>query len=444
MANGAAFFNNAPVPVYLKILSGVGQGQLLPVPNDQPITIGRSSQASYAFDDALLSRKHCQVECRGALCRVVDLQSRNGTYVNGQKIAAQLIKAGDRIKIGSLMIEVAPASSVAPDTAAAPPPATTVPTVAASSCQVCQRTIKPQEARSFKGRVVCPQCLDRYDVDEDMIVGFKILERLQTTGIGTVYKAKQLLMERQVVLKTIVTSGEQDEKALRRFLREAKAGGRLSHPSIVELYDVNEAADLMYIVMEFVEGETLDQLMRARGGPLAGVDVVRWMFQIADALKYAHEQSIIHRDVKPATIVIRKEDNRAKLTDFTLAKNLERAGVSVITADGEAVSTPFYLSPEQVKSARSADPRSDVYSFAATFYHALTGQLPIPSRSYGEFIAKVFTHVPVPLHQVFPSAPPPLSLIFERSLAKDPTERFQSMAELEDTLLPVARSLGAA
>jgi serine/threonine protein kinase len=148
--------------------------------------------------------------------------------------------------------------------------------------------------------------------------------------------------------------------------------------------------------------------------------------------------------VKPATIVVRREDNRAKLTDFTLAKNLERAGVSVITAEGEAVSTPFYLSPEQVRSARTADPRSDVYSFAATFYHALTGQLPIPSRSYGEFIAKVFSHIPAPLVHLFPSAPPPLSVIFAKALAKDPMERYQTMSELEDTLLPIARRLGAA
>ncbi|HZU97759.1 MAG TPA: FHA domain-containing serine/threonine-protein kinase [Planctomycetota bacterium] len=432
------------MPVYLKIISGIGQGQVLPVPNEQPITIGRSSQASFAFDDAMLSRKHCQVECRGALCRITDLDSRNGTYVNGQRISAVLIKPGDRIKIGSLLMEVAPASAVGAPPGAPGLGSTPASTVAVANCQICQRAIRPQESRSLKGRVVCPQCLDRYDVDEDMVEGFKILERLQTTGIGTVYKAKQLLMERLVVLKTVVTSGDADEKALRRFLREAKAGGRLSHPSIVELYDVNEAADLMYIVMEFVEGETIEQLLRARQGPLPGVDVVRWMFQIADALRYAHEQSIIHRDVKPHTIVVRREDNRAKLTDFTLAKNLERAGVSVITADGEAVQTPFYLPPEQVKSARAADVRSDIYSFAATFYHALTGQLPIPSRSYGEFIARVFTHVPAPITQVFPQAPPALSSIFDRCLKKEPEERIQTMAELQEELTPIARGLGAA
>jgi pSer/pThr/pTyr-binding forkhead associated (FHA) protein len=429
--------------VFLRIINGVGQGQVLPVPNDQPVSIGRSSEASYAFDDALLSRKHCQIECRGALCRIVDLQSRNGTYVNGQKIGAQLIKTGDRIKVGSLLIEVSPASSVAPPGLVAPPPVPAPAPAGLTACQLCQRPIKPQEARPFRNRTVCPTCLDRYDVDEDMVEGFKILERLQTTGIGTVYKAKQLLMGRMVVLKTILTGGDADEKNMRRFLREAKAGGRLSHPSIVELYDVNEQSDLMYIVMEFVEGETLEQMLKARGGALGPNEVVRWMQQIADALRYAHESSIIHRDVKPATIVVRREDNRAKLSDFTLAKNLERAGVSVITADGEAVGTPYYLSPEQVKSAKSADPRSDIYSYGATFYHVLAGQLPIQARSYGEFIARVFTHPPAPLHGVAPAVPQPLANLIERCLQKDPNARFQTMGELISALTPIARVLGA-
>jgi serine/threonine-protein kinase len=250
-------------------------------------------------------------------------------------------------------------------------------------------------------------------------------------------------MDRLVLLKTIVLGPETDQKNLRRFLREAKTGGRLSHPSIVELYDVNEQSDLMYIVMEFVEGQTLDQMLKARNGPLPGVDVVRWMVQIADALAYAHEQSIIHRDIKPATIVVRREDNRAKLSDFTLAKNLERAGVSVITADGEAVGTPYYLAPEQVKSAKAADARSDVYAYGAAFYHCLTNQLPIPARSYGEFIARVFTTPPVPVQQIFPSVPAPLAALLEKCLAKDPGQRFQQMTELQEALAPVARAVGA-
>ncbi|MBI3722750.1 protein kinase [bacterium] len=428
--------------VYLKIIHGVGQGQVLPVPNDQPVTIGRSSQASYAFDDALLSRKHCQIECRGNLCRIVDLQSRNGTFVNGQRIGAQLVKTGDRIKVGSLFIEVAPAT--APIPGLVPPPAPPPPIANATHCEACKRPLGPQDARSFKNRIVCPRCLDRYDVEEDLIDGFQILERISTAGTGSVYKAKQLLMGRFVVLKTIVTTADTDEKSLKRFMREAKAGGRLSHPSIVELYDVNEQDDLMYIVTEFVEGESLQEMLQAaQPHGLAPGDVVRWMGHIADALNYAHSQSIIHRDVKPATILVRREDSHAKLSDFTLAKNLERVGLSAITADGEAVGTPFYMPPEQVRTAKAVDVRSDVYSFGAAFYHVLTGKFPIQARSYGEFIAKVFTQPPVPMRENLPQLPAPLAALVEKCLSKDPSERFQSMGDVLRELTPIARAAGA-
>lgn len=426
---------------YLKIIQGVGQGQVLTVPEEQPVTIGRSSQASYAFDDALLSRKHCQIESRGDVCRVTDLQSRNGTYVNGQRIAAQLVRLGDRIKVGSLLIEIAPMTQgQAPPPGVVPAPAT-APVRAATHCEACKAPLGPKDGRSFKNHVVCPRCLERYDVDENLIEGFQILERLSASGASSVYKAKQLLMERLVLLKTIVASTDTDEKDLRRFMREAKTGGRLSHPSIVELYDVNESEGLMYIVMEYVEGDTLEQMMRARKGPLPPNQTIRYMTHVAEALKCAHEQSIIHRDVRPAAIHVRREDDRAKLGDFALAKNLERA-ISVITGDGEAVGTPFYMSPEQVKNAKQIDERSDLYSFGAVFYHVLTGQIPIPARSYGEFLGKVFTVPPAPVSQLAPGTPPKLAALVEKCLAKDPSQRFASMEEVVDALEPIALAAG--
>jgi serine/threonine-protein kinase len=425
---------------YLKIIHGVGQGQVLTVPNDQPITIGRSSQASYAFDDALLSRKHCQIESRGDLCRVVDLQSRNGTYVNGQRIGTQVVRMGDRIKAGSLLMEVTPVTQ-APPPGLLPIPQTAPPVSNASACESCKAPIRDGQGQVFKNRVLCQKCLDRYDVDEGLIDGFQILERLSSNGASSIYKAKQLLMERLVTLKTITSSTDTDEKDLKRFMREAKMGGRLSHPSIVELYDVNEQEGLMYIVMEFVEGESLEQQMRAKKGPLPFERTLRYMVHICEALKCAHEQSIIHRDVKPGVILVRREDDRAKLSDFALAKNLERA-ISVITGDGEAVGTPYYMSTEQVKNAKTIDARTDIYSYGAAFYHVLSGQLPIPARSYGEFIAKVFTNVPTPLIQIAPAVPPKLAQLIEKCLAKDPAQRWSSMEELSKTLHPIARGMG--
>lgn len=464
------------MPVYLRIVQGPGSGQVLPVPNGQPVTIGRSGAASYAFDDPLLSRKHCAVECRGDLCRIVDLQSRNGTFVNGARVGAVLLRHGDRIKIGNVVFEVspsgAPAQPPAPSMTGGRPlpwmeaggqapmserqlgqtlslnpgqPGPAALPAGVTACQVCSKPFSATSAgRELRGKVVCPGCFDRYDVDEELIEGFRIIERVEVTSFGTTYLAQQKLMGRMVVLKTVqIGEDEEAQKNMRRFLREAKTGGRLQHPSIVELYDVNEQPGLMYIVMEHVDGDNLEKILRERNGALPGPQVVRAMAQIAEALAYAHEQQIIHRDVKPANIIIRRGDGRAKLQGFTLAKNLERAGFSVITADGESLGTPYYMPPEQVRSAKNADARSDIYAWGATTYHCLSGRLPLEARSYGEFIEKVFAEDAPPLESRVPTAPKPLAALIDRTLKRDPAQRPASMAEVLEALEPVLRGLPA-
>jgi hypothetical protein len=458
--------------VYLRIIQGPGSGQVLPIPNGQPVSLGRSGASSYAFDDPLLSRKHCAVECRGDLCRIVDLQSRNGTFVNGARIGAQLLRMGDRIKIGNVVFEVCPvgAQPIPPPpsmtggrpTVAMTGPPLAPPSTSASSaslgqtvsvkpeanpmapCQVCKRPFGTEGGRELRGKLVCTACFDRYDVQEDLIEGFRIVERVEVNSYGVTYLAQQKLMGRMVVLKTIQMGGDEEaQKAMRRFLREAKTGGRLQHPSIVELYDVNEQAGMMYIVTEHVEGESLEKLLRERGGPLPGPQVTRAMLQIAEALQYAHEQQIIHRDVKPANVLVRRADGRAKLQGFTLAKNLERAGFSVITADGESLGTPYYMPPEQVRSAKNVDQRCDIYAWGATTYHCLSGHLPLEARSYGEFIEKIFSQDAPPVETWVPSVPKPLSALIGRTLLRDPTQRLQSFAQIIQELEPILRSLPA-
>ena len=437
--------------VYLRIIQGPGRGQVLPIPNQKQVTLGRSTQASYAFDDPLLSRKHCAVECRSDMCRIVDLQSRNGTYVNGQRVGAVLLNPGDRIKIGGILFEVCPAGTPpvlpapavladgGPSLGGPAPPTTPAPTVQ-GVCMACQKPLGAGLGRELRGRILCTRCFDRFDVEEDLIEGFRLLERLDVTSFGTTYLAQQRLMERTVVLKTIAAGEGNDDTAVRRLLREAKTGGRLTHPNIVELYDVNETQGLLYVVTEHVEGQSLERMMRERNGAALPVpDVLRAMSQIADALGYAHEQSVVHRDVKPANVLIRKSDGVAKLQGFTLAKNLE--GYSVITADGESLGTPYYMPPEQVRSAKNADYRSDIYSWGATTYHCVSGKLPLEARSYGEFIDKVFTANPPPLEAVLPGAPRPLSELLGRCLQREPDRRPQRIPELRRELDPLLRGL---
>ncbi|MCW8137323.1 MAG: protein kinase [Planctomycetota bacterium] len=446
--------------VYLRIIHGPGSGQVLPIPSGQPVSLGRSGASSYAFDDPLLSRKHCAVECRGDLCRIVDLQSRNGTFVNGQRVGAQLLRLGDRIKIGNVVFEVCPvgAQPIQPPPSmtggrpvGAPGPGALGQTVSVAPqqnpiapCQVCGKPLGNQGGRELRGKVACVACIDRYDVEEDLVEGFRLVERLEVNSHGVTYLAQQKLMGRMVVLKTIQIAGDEDgQKAMRRFLREAKTGGRLQHPNIVELYDVNEQAGLMYIVTEHVEGDSLDKLLRERGGPLPGPQVTRAMLQIAEALHYAHEQQIIHRDVKPANVLVRRADGRAKLQGFSLAKNLERAPFSVITADGESLGTPYYMPPEQVRSAKNVDQRCDIYSWGATTYHCLSGHLPLESRSYGEFIEKVFSQDAPPIERWVPSVPRPLATLVGRTLKREPAERPQSMGDVVQELEAIVRALPA-
>ena len=430
--------------MYLKILAGNGSGQVLPVPNDQPVTLGRSATASYAFDDPLLSRKHCAVECRGELVRIVDLQSRNGTFVNGQRVGAVLIRTGDRIKIGNMLIEVSPVA----DADAAPSQPSfhggRTPALAGgpTTCELCSQALGPQGGRQLKGKVLCGACFDRYDVEEDLLEGFRLLQKREVTSFGVTYLAQQLLMERLVIVKTIHAGPDTDQKALRRFMREAKTGGRLAHPHIVELYDVNEAEGILYIVTEYVDGQNLESILADRKGqPLPGADVLRVMYQIADALAYAHQQQVIHRDVRPANILVRRTDRVAKLQGFTLAKSLDRAGMSVITADGESLGTPYYMAPEQVRSAKNVDARSDLYAWAATLYHCLSGRLPLEARSYGEFIDKVFNSDPPPLESHVQGLPAGLAPFVARCLRRDPDARPADMNEVLAELDPILRAL---
>ncbi|MBL4846655.1 MAG: protein kinase [Planctomycetes bacterium] len=395
------------MPIYLKILQGPSAGQALAVPPGAPVTLGRSSSASYAFDDPLLSRKHCAVEVRAEFCRIVDLRSRNGTYVNGQQIGAILVQPGDRIKIGSVILEVSNSPTGEPSNT------------------------------SFTGGVP-----PGVGVGATQIEGFEIINQLEVTSFGATFLARQLLMDRTVILKTIETGPETDETTLKRFMREAKAGGKLTHPQIVELYDVNEQDGLLYLVTEYVEGYNLGKVLSERGGqPLPAGPTLRVLFQIGEALAYAHGKSIIHRDVRPHHVLVRAKDHLAKLQGFALAKNLQRA-ISVITADGESLGTPYYMPPEQVRSAKDADERSDLYAWAATTYHCLSGRLPLESRSYGEFIDKVFTCDPEPLQSLVPTCPRELSDLLGRCMEREADARPDSMKLVLQALEPIVRALG--
>ena len=247
---------------------------------------------------------------------------------------------------------------------------------------------------------------------------YEIQEEIGEGAMGRVYKAWDPLVRRVVAIKTIRSeylTGETHEEYLRRFRREAQAAGRLSHPNIVAIYDVGED----YFVMEFLEGVSLQAVLTQREVlPLA--EALRILTPVAEAIDYAHRSGIVHRDVKPANIMI-LPDGRPKLMDFGVA----RLPTSAITESGQSFGSPSYMAPEQIASD-DVTPQADLFSFAVVAYEALTGRRPFQGASITAIIYRI-VHEPAPPPRSFnDELPPHHDEVFRRALAKDPGNRFPS------------------
>jgi serine/threonine protein kinase len=260
---------------------------------------------------------------------------------------------------------------------------------------------------------------------------FEIVDEIGSGGMGLVYKGRDPKINRMVALKVIrptlggKLSAEQ-QQAADRFYVEAQAAGSLSHPNIVTIYDVGEEKTaqgaLVYIAMEFLEGRGLDWYIANKKLPTfeSKVKVVRAM---AEGLDYAHKRGVIHRDVKPANIIITSE-LQPKITDFGLA----RLSDSSMTMSGTILGTPNYMAPEQVQG-KKVDARSDLFSLTVVFYEMLTGEKPFAADSITSVIYKVVNEEPLPPRRVNIDLPPKIDGMIKRGLAKDPAQRYQSGAD---------------
>ncbi len=247
--------------------------------------------------------------------------------------------------------------------------------------------------------------------------------------MGTVFKARQNHMNRIVALKVLKPSLSRDERFVARLRREGRIVGALNHPNIVTGYDLGEEAGYHFFVMEFVDGESLrDQLGEREVFDTA--EVITVAIQVAQALDHAFQQGVIHRDVKPANILIDKS-GVVKLTDMGLAKG---ATDLTLTRDGATVGTPQFISPEQARNPQEVDIRSDLYSLGATLFQMATGRAPFSGDTIGELITKVLNEPAPEAVSVNPEVSPGLNLIIRKLLAKDPALRYQEPADLLDDL----------
>ena len=268
---------------------------------------------------------------------------------------------------------------------------------------------------------------------------YRILNHLGSGGMGEVFKAEHRMMQRPVALKIIRNELTKHSDAVSRFRNEVQTAASLTHPNIVTVHDADEFGGVHFLVMEFVEGKTLYERV-ATNGPLDAEEAADIIRQVSNGLQHAHEQGMVHRDIKPHNLII-TADGTVKILDFGLARfamNVDpqsQFSESVgLTAANLTLGTPDFIAPEQANDARSADIRSDIYSLGCTFYFCLTGQTPFPSGSSLEKISSHMLLEPTSIATIRNDVDESIVAALEKMMRKDPAERFQSPQEVSSAL----------
>jgi serine/threonine protein kinase len=271
-----------------------------------------------------------------------------------------------------------------------------------------------------------------------ILAHYQIVEKLGEGGMGVVYKARDLHLDRFVALKLLPSEKLADPERKRRFVQEAKSASALNHPNIIHIYDISDSEGVPFLAMEYVAGKTLSGLIGRKGLRLD--DALKYAIQIADALAKAHSAGIVHRDLKPSNIMV-TDEGLIKVLDFGLAKLTEQ-GVShefdetrtmskdaAQTEEGVIVGTAAYMSPEQAEG-KPVDARSDIFSFGAVLYEMLSGKRAFQGGSRVSTLAQVLNQEPTPLHEIAAGIPVELEKLIARCLRKDRERRLRSMADL--------------
>ncbi len=281
------------------------------------------------------------------------------------------------------------------------------------------------------------------------VAQYQFIEKLGAGGMGEIYKAQDTRLHRMVAIKVLPASRSGDPERRRRFLQEAQAASSLNHPSIITIHDVLSEGDTEFMVMEYVAGKTLNDII-PKGG-LRVPQALKYALQMADALNTAHTAGIVHRDLKPANVMVTDSGGFVKVLDFGLAKLTERGPITAIGEDAETIATSApltvegsimgtvsYMSPEQAQGKR-VDQRSDVFSFGAVLYEMVTGRRAFEGESSLSTLSSILRDEAKPMAEVAPDVPVQLELVIQQCLRKNPDERYQTMRDVQAALSMLKR-----
>ncbi len=257
---------------------------------------------------------------------------------------------------------------------------------------------------------------------------YEVIEEIARGGMGIVYKARQLHLNRIVALKVLLAGGAASETEIQRFRREAEAAGSLQHPNIVSIYEIGEENNHHYFTMDFIEGPTLQTLIKKKTRRKVLLQI---MEKVARAMAHAHQRGIIHRDIKPSNIIVSAE-NEPKITDFGLAKKLDAN--TMLTESGATLGTPYYMAPEQTQGLKEIDGRADIYSMGVILYEILSGRLPFNAGTLVELYHKIVEEDPILPSRLNRKVDKEIELVCLKAMEKEPARRYQTASDLAEDL----------
>jgi len=406
------FRENRSMPWVLHILGEDAERESVSLPDTGTVVVGRSRSCDVRLHGDLISREHCRLHCSDECWSVEDLGSRNGTYVNGERVKQAALRTGDRIYVGRMLLRI-------------------VSLTTSDSGQDEQREKGSSQDSIAPQKETAKRLGRRYDLGEMFHQG----------ATGAFYRATDIQSDRPVCVKVLARHATENDADLKRFVRGLRSAAELHHPNIVQVYHAGKTREgSWWLASEYVDGPSVRQLASkvGVGRMLPPARVLAIARDVTEALRAASQRQIIHRNIKPDNILLTK-DEVAKLNNFTLARGVVLNTLQQITVSGELVGDLAYMAPELMEPGEQGDCRADLYGLGACLYVLLTGRPPHTGRGKVDLIEKVRHDEPVPPSKYNLSVGGPLEGVVLKCLAKSPTDRSNSPDELATELERIAK-----